>query len=216
MSPRRIALASPIALAIAIAGGAARADGAADAAVAALAHRWAEITYKTPEKEQEKQLGALAADAETVVAQHAGQAAPLAWQGIILSSYAGAKGGFGAVDVAEQALDALKQAAKIDETALGGGIDTSIGALYYKVPGWPIGFGDDDAARDYLLKGLALNPDGIDENYFFGDFLIEQGEKMKAREYLERALKAPPRPGREDADAGRRQDIEADLAKLES
>ena len=42
---------------------------------------------------------------------------------------------------------------------------TSLGALYYQVPGWPLGFGDDAAARTMLRKGLAIDPDGIDANY---------------------------------------------------
>ena len=36
--------------------------------------------------------------------------------------------------------------------------DSSLGVLYYKVPGWPIGFGDKDKARDLLQKALAVNP----------------------------------------------------------
>ena len=44
--------------------------------------------------------------------------------------------------------------------------------------------------------------------------MIEQGDKEKARAFLEKALQSPARPGREDADAGRKQEIEADLAKL--
>ena len=143
------------------------------------------------------------------------QSAPLvAWRGIILSTYAGAKGGLGALDLAKQALKSLEAAAKIDEKALGGGIDTSIGALYYKVPGWPLGFGDDDKAGEYLAKGLALNPTGIDENYFYADYLIEQDEKDKAKLYLQQALAAAPRPARPDADAGRRQDIAIAIARL--
>jgi hypothetical protein len=44
--------------------------------------------------------------------------------------------------------------------------------------------------------------------------MIEQGDKEKARALLEKALQAPARPGREDADTGRKQEIAADLARL--
>lgn len=184
------------------------------AAIDDLAHRWAKINYQTPHAEQEAAFEALAKDAHNIVQQHPTDAGLLGWEGIILSSYAGAKGGLGALDLAKQARDALQQAASIDEKALGGGIATSLGALYHKVPGWPLGFGDDSQAKAYLEKGLALNPDGIDENYFYGDFLLDTGSKTEARRYLQKAAAAAPRPGREDADAGRRQDIAADLAKL--
>ena len=182
--------------------------------VSDLGHKWAAANYQTGKDQQEAAFKSLADEAAHDVAAHPDQALLLAWQGIILGSYAGAKGGFGALDIAEQALKALEAAAAIDEQAMGGGIDTSIGALYYKVPGWPLGFGNDKTAETYLTKGLSINPDGINENYFFADFLIEQGEKKKAKTYLEKALNAPPRPGREDADAGRRQEIQVALNKL--
>jgi len=79
---------------------------------------------------------------------------------------------------------------------------------------WPLGFGDDGKARKYLQKSLAINPDGIDANYFFGDFLLDQGEPQRARIYLEKVLAAPGRPGREVADQGRRAEAQARLNNL--
>jgi len=96
---------------------------------------------------------------------------------------------------------------------LNGSIYTSLGSLYYKVPRWPMAFGDKKKAREYLDKAIKLNPDGIDPNYFYGDFLLEQGEYAQARDYLGKALAAPPRPGREDADQGRREEIQQDIEK---
>ena len=179
-----------------------------------LQHRWATANYQVPENDREEALKALVPAAEEAVQKYPQSAALLAWRGIILSTYAGAKGGLGALDLAKQALQSLEAAAAIDEDAIGGGIDTSIGALYYRVPGWPLGFGDDDKAAMYLARGLALNPTGIDENYFYADFLIEQGEKDKAAQFLQKALAAASRPDRSDADAGRRQDIAVAMAKL--
>jgi hypothetical protein len=46
-----------------------------------------------------------------------------------------------------------------------------------------------------------------------GDYLLEQGEQAKAREYLEKALAAPARTGREDADQGRRAEVQQALDK---
>ncbi|HNB26271.1 MAG TPA: hypothetical protein PLR41_04880 [Alphaproteobacteria bacterium] len=182
-----------------------------DAAMTELQHGWAKANYQTPEDQQEKTFEALIAKAEQAVKENPGKPELLAWEAIILSSYAKVQGGFGAMDSAEKARDLLLAAIKLDDKTLGGGAYTSLGALYYKVPGWPIGFGNDAKAKEMLERGLAMNPDGIDQNYFYGDFLLDQGEKDKAKEYLTKALNAPPRPGREDADAGRRQEIAADL-----
>ena len=72
----------------------------------------------------------------------------------------------------------------------------SLGVLYYKVPGSPIGFGDKDKARELLLRALAVNPQGIDANYFYAEFLVESRQPDLALPYLERVLQAPARPGR--------------------
>ena len=214
---RTIQLIQVFCLAASLAGSAvAFADTDGDAVLDGIRHKWATAAYQTAEDDQEKAMKALSEEVAALVQKYPNDAALLAWQGIVLSTYAKVKGGLGAIDVAQQALDVLNAAAKLDERAIGGGIDSSIGALYHKVPGWPLGFGDDDLAKQYLEKGMALNPTGIDENFFYGDFLLDKGKDEDARKYLEQALQAPPRPGREDADAGRRLEIQADLAKLKS
>ena len=88
--------------------------------------------------------------------------------------------------------------------------------LYYKVPGWPVGFGDKAKAQELLQKALAINPKGIDPNFFYGEYLVETRHPDEAVAYLERALQAPARPGREVADAGRREEARQLLEKARS
>ena len=66
---------------------------------------------------------------------------------------------------------------------------------------------------ELLQKALTLNPNGIDPNFFFGEFLLETKHPDEAATYLERALNAPPRPGRQIADSGRRDEARALLEK---
>ena len=80
------------------------------------------------------------------------------------------------------------------------------------MPGWPIGFGDKDKARELLARALAINPRGIDPNFFMGDFLYRTGDYAGAKRSLELALQAPARPARPLADEGRRREVEALLA----
>lgn len=190
----------------------ARADLGDD--VRRLQREWEDIKYRRPEAEQEKAFQALAETAAAVRAKYADRAEPEIWYGIIVASYAGAKGGFGALSLAKDARQALEHALQIDPKALSGSAYTSLGSLYYQVPRWPIGFGDDAKARELLDRALALNPDGIDPNYFLGDYLYRQRDFAGARRALERALQAPPRPDRPLADEGRRNEIQALLAKL--
>lgn len=76
--------------------------------------------------------------------------------------------------------------------------------------------GDKARAKELLTKALAINPQGIDANYFYAEYLIETKQADEAAPYLERVLQAPPRPGRQIADAGRREEARALLAKIKS
>lgn len=185
-----------------------------DEDVGQLQRLWAEIKYQRPENEQEKAFAELAKNAEAVRGKHAGRAEAQIWYGIVVASYAGARGGLGALSLAKEAKKAFEQALDLDAKALDGSAYTSLASLYYQVPGWPIGFGSDDKARQLLDKALAMNPDGIDPNFFLGDFLYRKGDYEGARRALSRALKAPARPGRALADEGRRKEIEALLAAM--
>ncbi|RYE99767.1 MAG: tetratricopeptide repeat protein [Oxalobacteraceae bacterium] len=171
----------------------------ADDAVSTLQQRWEQVKYGAPAGGQERAFEALSAEADTVLSRYPDSAGVLIWHGIVVASHAGAKGGLGALGLAKTA--------KKDAY-------TSLGSLYYQVPGWPIGFGDKDKAREYLQQGLALNPDGIDANYFLGDFLYRQGDFAGAERCLRKALQAPARPGRKLADSGRRAEAEALLAQV--
>jgi tetratricopeptide (TPR) repeat protein len=179
-----------------------------------LQSRWAEVRYQLPAEKQAEAYANLAAEAETLVRSEPGNAPALIWQGIVLSSWAGAEGGLGALDKVKRAKSALEQALEIDALALDGSAYTSLGALYYQVPGWPLGFGNRKEAEKLLLQALEINPDGIDSNYFWGDYLVKQKRYAEARSALLKAQAAPARPGRELADRGRQDEILLLLERL--
>jgi tetratricopeptide (TPR) repeat protein len=185
-----------------------------DAAIADVGHRWAAANYQTPDAQKDAAFGQVIATAQQVAKAFPDRAEPLVWEAIALSGAAGVEGGLSALHKAKQARDLLLAAAAIDPRAMDGSIYCTLGSLYAKVPGWPIGFGDKKQARSYLDKALALDPAGIDANYFYADFLADQGDYARSAQLLQRALAAPARPGREDADAGRRKDAQELLASL--
>lgn len=185
-----------------------------DEALRGLQNEWAVIKYQEPNEDaQLAKMKTLADKAAGVSAQYPSYAEPKIWQAIILSTQAGMDGGLGAMSIAEKAKGLLEQAIKINDKALEGSAYTSLGTLYYKAPAWPIGFGDNGKARAYLEQARAINPNGIDTNYFYGDFLIEANHAKEAIPVLEHALQAAPRPGRELADEGRRKEINQALLK---
>ena len=184
-----------------------------DDAVADLQRDWEVIRYQTPSAERLKRFEVLAEKAHQVSATHAGRSEPLVWEGIIVSSLAGEKGGLGALGLVKQAKTLYEQAIAIDGKALDGSAYGSLGVLYYKVPGWPIAFGSKVKAEEMLKKALEISPAAIDANFFYGEYLIENDRKAEGLAYLERALQAAPRPGRQIADTGRREEIRTLLAK---
>lgn len=183
--------------------------------LASVQSGWAVATYQNTGERKVAALEGLMARSDAQVRQHPDSAELLIWNGIVKSSLAGAKGGLGALGLVKAAKKSLDQAISINGQALDGSAYTSLGTLYAKVPGWPVGFGDERKAETLLLKALQINPNGIDPNYFYADFLREQGDSAKARQYLLRARKAAPRPGRELADQGRQGEITAALKALD-
>ena len=190
-------------------------DTAFDDQLLQIQHRWAEANYNTTGKAQKKAFEALLDDARAFAQSNPERAEALVWQGIVASTYAGVKGPFGAMSLANEARDALIAAEKLDASVLDGSVYTSLGTLYYKVPGGFIGFGDKELAREYLEKAVSANPDGIDPNYFYAEFLYEQEEYSAARDALLKAQNAPARASRPLADQGRRKEISALLRQIE-
>jgi tetratricopeptide (TPR) repeat protein len=182
--------------------------------VAHLQQGWEQVKYQMPAAKQEQAFERLLAESEQAAARNPGSADVLIWHAIIESTYAGAKGGLGALKYVKEAKKNLEQALSINPNALAGSAYTSLGSLYYQVPGWPIGFGDDAKAQEMLKKGLAANPDGIDPNYFYGDYWYRKGDFDNAERFLRKALQAPARAGRKLADEGRRGEINQLLDKI--
>jgi tetratricopeptide (TPR) repeat protein len=179
-----------------------------------IQEEWAEIKYRQPAKQQPDRYRALAEKTRKLAEANPYSAEVLIWEGIVVSSEAGARGGLGALSLAKEARRLLEESLKLNEGALSGSAYTSLATLYAKAPGWPIAFGDDERAEQLFRKSLSINPTGIDPNFFYGEYLIDDGRVAEGRRYLEAALKAPPRPGRELADQGRRQEVQALLEKI--
>ncbi|CAN5522906.1 hypothetical protein BH10PSE6_BH10PSE6_58880 [soil metagenome] len=190
-------------------------NAAMDADVLRVNNAWAHIRYQVADRDQQyKQLVALEATAAQVAARYPHHAEPLLWQGIVVSEEAARANMLRQLSVATRARDILDQAYAIDAHVADGGAAMSLGVLYYKVPGFPLGFGSTKKARAYFEEALRLDPKGLDNNFFYGDFLASESDKVNARRILQRALLAPVSTERPVWDAGRRAEIRTLLAKL--
>ncbi len=188
--------------------------GVATTDLLSIQDRWAIANYEATGDRQVTLFESLIADANAASASDPKNAELLIWKAIVESTYAGKTSGLSALSLVKSAKAALEKAIEINDLALSGSAYTSLGALYYQVPSWPIAFGSDKKARQYLTRALEINPDGIDSNYFYAAFLIEEKEFGEAQNALEKALAAPDRPGRTLADSGRRAEIRALLKTI--
>jgi tetratricopeptide (TPR) repeat protein len=158
-------------------------------------------------------IDTLAKFTASIVQKYPARVEPLIWEGIVTSEEAGMAGTMSAMGYARKAKAILEEAYKKDPAALDAGAPTSLGVLYYRVPGWPIGFGSNKEARALLAQAVSLAPNGMDANYFYGDFLMTQHEYAAAYKVLSHALSLPPQKDRPLWDKNRRAVIRELMAK---
>lgn len=190
---------------------------AMDADLHAIELQWEHIKFdEDGSPNQFDHIDALAKSAAGLVAKYPGRVEPVIWEGIVTSEEAGMAGTLSAMGYAKSAKAILEQAYAKDPAALDAGAPTSLGVLYYRVPGWPLGFGDNDKARELLAQAVSLAPNGMDANYFYADFLISQHEYAKAYKVLRHALSLPPQQNRPLWDKNRRAVIRELMAKTQA
>lgn len=182
--------------------------------VSQLRLRWAELAYVAPVDEREAGYATLLADAQAGLGAEPGNSELKLWAAIIKSSLAEVSGPFKALDLAKQARDELEALIEVDPQVAAGSAYSSLGILYHSVPSWPLGFGDEDRARELLSKGVEMNPDGMDANYFYALFLIDQREVELAEQLLLKAQSAAVEVGHELAHRGRSEQVSEVLATL--
>lgn len=179
-----------------------------------LKNRWEHTVSDLPANQREGTLDVLSNEVTTLVSENPDQPELLIWQGIILASYARERGGFGALGIAGDARDALEQAIALDPQGGNGSAYVTLGALYDNVPGRPISFGSSEKAQQMFQRAVEIRPEGIDVNYYYAEFLLDEGDTVAAREYAERAVNGTPRAQRELSDEALRRDAQAILNRL--
>ena len=196
-----------------------RADELADmnADIAKVRSQWETLKFTMRAGDKQTELmNHLGQDADQLTIKYPNHAEALIWDGIITSERASMASTFSALTLAQRARDILQKAYDLDPRALDAGAPTSLAVLYYRVPGFPIGFGDTKKARALLEEAIHTAPQSLDAEYFYGDFLYEQGEYPKAEAILEQALKIPPSQDRPLWDHNRRLVIQQLIGKIKA
>jgi len=165
-------------------------SGSMDERVFEIEGSWADTREIEATPERKNIFLQLVNDITDVVVEFPSQAEPLILKSAILLTMAEDASSFVALGLVNEAKDLLQKAIGINPEASKGSALVTLGVLYYKVPSWPIAFGDNDEAETYLLKALEVDPEGIGSNYYYGEFLLEQGKKEQAVSFLNKALGA--------------------------
>lgn len=221
MTMKTSALAALLCAGLSLLAGVPAQAGSGNAALDADLHRlelnWEHVKFaEDGQPQQFDDMAAVARQAAAMAAKYPGRAEPLIWEGIATSEEAGLASMLHAMGYAKDAKRILEQANNIDPAALDAGAPTCLGVLYYRVPGFPVGFGDTDKARQMLKQAVSLAPDGMDANYFYADFLMSEKDYAAAEKVLKHALTLPPRPDRPLWDQNRRGVMKALLAKAQA
>jgi tetratricopeptide (TPR) repeat protein len=154
---------------------------------------WASIYYNTPKQKQESAYTRLLDKTINLSKQYPNNAEPIIWEAIVKATNADHQDAISALEAIHVARDLLLKAIEISPQAMNGSAYVTLGTLYYMAPKWPIGFGDEETAQKMLQTALKINPNGIESNYFYGDFLLSNNKLNEAEIYFKRAMALPVR-----------------------
>jgi tetratricopeptide (TPR) repeat protein len=162
-------------------------------ALQSIESEWTSIYYNTPKQKQGPEYCRLLDRTIKLSRQHPKNAEPIIWEAIVKATNADHQDAVSALNAIHEARDLLLKAIEINPQALSGSAYVTLGTLYYMAPKWPIGFGDDATAEKMLQTALKINPNGIDSNYFYADFLLTNNRLNEAEKYFNRTIAAPAR-----------------------
>jgi tetratricopeptide (TPR) repeat protein len=154
---------------------------------------WASIYYNMPKQKQGSAYCRLLDKTINLSRQHPNNAEPIIWEAIVKATNADHQDAVSALESIHEARDLLLKAIEINPQAMDGSAYVTLGTLYYMAPKWPIGFGDEETAKKMLETALKINPNGIESNYFYGDFLLSSNNLNEAEKYFKRAIALPAR-----------------------
>lgn len=171
----------------------AEAEASPEETIRNLNNEWQESFFATPSNHQAEKFKALLPKIHAFKAEYPQRAEPLILEAITLLTLVSAEWSLNMLTRVNDARDLLVRSIDVNPHAMEAAAYITLGNLYFRMPGWPISFGNDDNARHYLEAAVRLYPDAVDSNYFLGDFWLNQDEFDKALPYLEKADKAPVR-----------------------
>ena len=182
--------------------------------LSALQQRWASARYQARGDEHKNQLQKLVDEADSFVKKYSDKADGYLWAGVIRGSLAEAINGMSALGIVKEAKTKLEKSIEIDPKAEDSYAFGVLGLMYARVPGWPLGFGDDKKAKELLKKGIEISPEGMNINYFYASYLFDKGDYKQAQTLIKKAEQATP-PAPAEMWSGRQKEIRELAEKIQ-
>jgi hypothetical protein len=175
---------------------------------------WAKIYYSLPKAAKSGAYAKLLEETANASRQYPKDMGLIFWQAVVKASHADHQDPVSALQSVHEVRSLLTKVITVDPKTVDGSAYVVLGTLYHKVPAWPVAFGDDIEAEKMLKMALTISPNGIDSNFYYGEFLIDKGQDKVAEAYFERASSAPIRPEQIFADSQLQNEAKQVLSKL--
>lgn len=182
--------------------------------LASLENEWATTYYQASETQQRQTYPQLLNKAAELVKRYPQSTEPKIWLATVMVSNAALESSLTVLATLDEAKDLLEESIRQNPSALNGAAYLTLGTLYYRVPGWPVSFGDNQAAEQMLKTSLQINPHGVDANYFYGDYLLRQERIAEAEAYFRKATQVSVRKQQLLNDMQLQKDAKSALANI--
>ena len=172
-----------------------------------IQEQWDIVKFKledAPKAVRIEKLEELDSKTDKLLKQYPRSAEMWALSGIIKATKADLYRNWRSFRLLQSSKERFETSMKINKKALNAAANSSLAALYYKTPMWPLGFKNYSKAEKMLKDSLAMYPKDVEANYFYADYLIQIGQKEKAQPYFKYAVDYPIRKNRYEADLVRK------------
>jgi tetratricopeptide (TPR) repeat protein len=177
-----------------------------------LEDEWGEIFYHLQPDQQADKFKSLLPRVQELKLRNPQRAEPLILEAVVLCTLAASDWGISSLTRLSQARDLLVESIDLNPKAMDASAFITLGNLYFRLPGWPISYGDNQIARQYLEAAHKMFPDNLDSNYFLGDFWLREGNFDTALPYFEKADRAPIRYNQRLSDSKIKQELQSALS----
>lgn len=156
----------------------------------------ARLEYADAEVETEKSkrielYKACIATADKALAINADEVGALYWKAVAMGKLSEESGILNALRMTRPMEQLFLRVIALDENYDNAGAHKALGRMYYKLPGFPISFGNKVMALFHLKRAHALFPNDIITRAFYAEVLLDMGRVQEARKHAEFVLGTP-------------------------